>query len=318
MMAEQTQTKTRYSVSVIIVNYNGGDDVAACLGSVMKSDCSDELEVIVVDNGSSDGSQQRIKREFAEVELIELGENKGFAAGCNAGIGAAHAGTILLLNPDTEVSVSAISRMHSALSEHPHWGIAGARMRDGKGDVYRAARRFPKPRDLSYQATGMARLFSSSKKFNGYLYGERKIEELDEVEQVEGSCLMISAAAREKVGLLDERFFIFFEEVDWCKRVKDAGYEIHVVNNAEVSHKVSTTMGKYYEFTRAVHAQSAMKYFRKHEGEEGYRAIRTVMTKALLLRAVILALPALLGIGNARRRFTGALIERRAYAVGIE
>ncbi len=304
-------------VSVIIVNYNGGQDILDCLESLHHDQAAASLEVIVVDNDSTDGSTAQISARFETVKLLPLGENRGFAAACNAGIAVAHADTILLLNPDTVVIDGAISKMHDALQEHPHWGIVGARMLTSARIPYRAARRFPIPRNLAIAAVGLPRLFSSSKFFNGYLYGERAIESLDDVDQIEGSCLMIAEAARKIVGNLDDQFFIFFEEVDWCKRVKAAGFEIHVVNEAQIVHKVSTTMGKYFELTRTIHAQSAMRYFRKHDGESGYNAIRNAMTKALLIRALILAVPALLNIGGSRKRFAGTMAERRAYREGV-
>ena len=304
-------------ISVIIVNYNGGQDIIDCLESLQTSQANASLEIIVVDNDSTDGSTERIKSQFESVRIIELGENRGFAAACNVGIEAANSNTILLLNPDTLVVDDAIGKMYRALVQHPNWGVVGARMLNAEGVPYRAARRFPTPLAMAFTAIGLAKLFPSSQLFNGYLYGERRIESLDDVDQIEGSCLMISETARKAVGDLDDKFFIFFEEVDWCKRVKAAGFEIHIVNDAEVIHKVSTTMGRYYEFTRKIHAQSAMKFFRKYEGETGYNAIRNKMKNALLIRAVVLALPALFNIGGARKRLTGTLAERRTYIEGL-
>lgn len=317
-MTSRESPNSEFIVSVIIVNYNGGNDIVACLHSLENSESAQNLDIIVVDNGSTDDSVAQIRTQYPRVNLHLMGENLGFAAACNVGIRAALAETILLLNPDTEVKSDAILKMYEALSRNPHWGIVGARMLNQTGNAYRAARRFPQPKDMAYAAMGLAKLFHNSRKYNGYLYGECELASLDHVDQVEGSCLMISATARAKVGSLDERFFIFFEEVDWCKRVKEAGFEIHLVNEAEVIHKVSTTMGRYFEFTRVVHAQSAMKYFRKHHGNSGYDAIRKAMTRALCLRAILLAIPAMLGLGGARKRWAGTLTERRAYKVGIE
>ena len=305
-------------ITIIVVNFNGGEDILACLNSIFHGKSEAEFEVLVVDNGSTDNSLVQIRAQFSSVKLLELGENRGFAAACNEGMKAAQGRAILLLNPDTEVREDAIAKMHSALIANPNWGIVGAKMLDKNSRPYRAARRFPAARDLASQTTGLARLFPHSRRFNGYLYGEQEIEDLSEVEQIEGSCLMISEDARAKVGGLDERFFIFFEEVEWCKRVREAEFECHVVRDAEVVHKISTTMGRYYERTREIHAQSAMKYFQKHHGETGYVKLRSTMLRALMLRACILALPALLNAGNARKRFSGTLAERRAYRKGLD
>lgn len=316
-LSDAFQIESNSNVSVIIVNYNGGQDIIDCLESLRTSQKNANLEIIVVDNNSTDGSTEKIKSQFESIRIIELGENRGFAAACNAGIETAQAKTILLLNPDTLVVDDAIGKMYRTIVQHPNWGIIGARMLNAEGVPYRAARRFPTPRAMAFTAIGLAKLFPSSQLFNGYLYGERSLESLDDVEQIEGSCLMISETARKAVGDLDDKFFIFFEEVDWCKRVKAAGFEIHIVNHAEVIHKVSTTMGRYYEFTRKIHAQSAMKFFRKHEGETGYNAIRNIMKNALLIRAIVLALPALFNIGGARKRLKGTLVERSTYVEGL-
>ena len=316
-LSTRFHTENNPKVSVIIVNYNGGQDIIDCLESLQNDRAAASFEIIIVDNNSTDGSTAKISEHFESVKLLALNENRGFAAACNAGIAVAHSNTILLLNPDTVVMDGAISKMYDALLKHPQWGIVGARMLTTERTPYRAGRRFPTLRDLAMTSIGLAKLFSSSKYFNGYLYGERAIESLDEVDQIEGSCLMISEAARNAVGNLDEQFFIFFEEVDWCKRVKAAGFEIHIVNEAEIVHRVSATMGRYFEFTRTIHAQSAMKYFRKHDGEYGYNAIRNAMSKALFTRALILSVPALLNLGNSRKRFAGTLAERRAYKEGF-
>ncbi len=305
------------SLAIVIVNYNSAPEILACLRSLEQNFASNRCEIIVADNGSTDSSIALITAQYPHVRVLLLHENRGFAAACNAGMQAAVGTNILLLNPDTETDCAAVSALFGALQEHPQWGIVGARMVNGAGRPYRAARRLPTVRDLVFSATGLARLFPHSRYWNGYLYGERALESLDEVEQVEGSCLLISAAARQAVGDLDERFFIFFEEVDWCKRVREAGFEIHVVPSVEVKHHISTTMGRHYERTREYHAQSAMAYFRKHHGESGYRALRRAMRWALMLRAAMTGLPALLNIGNMRRRFSGTLRELATYRRGL-
>lgn len=310
-------TKQAPAVSVIIVNYNGGSEIFACLHSLFTSEQRVGLEVIVVDNGSVDGSVETILAQYPLVKVHALGENRGFAAACNVGIANAQAPVILLLNPDTEIRGPAISLLWEALEQHKRWGIVGARMLDRRGIPYRAARRFPQVRDLLFDCLGLSKLVPGSRLFNGYLYGEQPIERLTDVEQVEGSCLMISAEALQAVGPLDERFFIFFEEVDWCKRVKDAGFEIHIVQEADVLHHISSTMSKHYEFIRKIHAQSAMKYFAKHHGDAGLKRLRSAMRTALYVRMLLLTVPAFFAGERNRRRWQGTIAEWRAYGEGL-
>jgi len=303
-------------LSVIIVNYNNGKDILPCLQSLATNEQGIAFDVIVADNGSTDGSVESIRTRFPAVKVVELGENRGFGVGCNAGIRVAKDTAHLLLNPDTIVRPFALGRMYKKLTSNPRWGIVGARMLTSAGVPYRAARRFPTIRHLVIECLPVWRLFPNSRTFNDYLYGEQSIETLDEVDQVEGSCLMISREAYRKVGLLDERFFVFFEEVDWCRRVKEAGYEIHVVQDAEVEHHLSTTMSRNLPRTRVIHATSAMNYYKKWDGERGYEELRRRMKRALMVRIALLA-PLALFIERQRIRLRGALNERAAYVKGL-
>jgi GT2 family glycosyltransferase len=164
----------------------------------------------------------------------------------------------------------------------------------------------------------LAKLFPRTKLCNGYLYGERDPQTLDMVEQIEGSALMIPERARTAVGNLDSQFFLFFEEVDWCKRVRDAGFEIHVVQDAIIKHHRSTTMSRFFVPSRVHHAESAMKYFRKHHGRKGLEKIRQWMRRALLIRAGILRFVLLFKRDQTMRtKLEGTLAMRQIYRRGL-
>ena len=305
-------------LSVIIVNYNSAPELGNCLHALDGVRNELAFEVIVVDNGSTDGSLQAAQTTFPWWRFLPLDANRGFAGACNTGTEIASGRQVMLLNPDTEVQSGALSTLVRALSEHPQWGIVGPRMVDQDDRVYAAARRLPTPWFLFCEMTGLAKLFPKSKLFNGYLYGERAPALLDRVEQIEGSALMISEAARRSVGNLDPQFFIFFEEVDWCKRVQDAGYEIHVVQDAVVKHHRSTTMSRYFAQTRVHHAESAMKYFRKHYGERGLNSLRRWMRVALWIRVLLLHINKFFVSNDAiRTKLEGTQAMRRAYHRGL-
>jgi GT2 family glycosyltransferase len=190
----------------------------------------------------------------------------------------------MLLNPDTEVTPGALAELVRALDEHPDWGIVGARMVDAAGANYPAARRFPRPFDLFCEQVHLSRMFPRSRLFAGYFYGGQSLEKLDRVDQVEGSALAISGAARAQVGALDERFFVFFEEVDWCRRVSAAGYEIHVVQTARIVHHRATTMSRFFVQSRRYNARSARAYFAKHDGPAGLASLTRWMIAATWIR----------------------------------
>ncbi len=304
-------------LSIIIVNYNGKLDLPRCLESLMAAGKELALDVIVVDNGSTDGSLDDAEARFPLFRYLRAGQNLGFAGGCNRGLSLATGRHAMLLNPDTEVLPGALPTLVQALDRHPAWGIVGPRLLDGKDQPYPAARRFPTPCYLFCESTRLAFFFPHTRLFAGYYYGERDPLTLDRVEQIEGSALVISQAARQAVGELDERFFLFFEEVDWCKRVSDSGLEIHVVQNAAVRHHLSTTMSRFYLTAREAHAKSAMAYFRKHHGTAGLTRLRRWMIAALLIREAGMWAAALFGSDRAKLRAKGARAERAVYRQGL-
>ena len=305
-------------LSIIIVNYNSNPELRDCLRALENVRTELAFEVLIVDNASSDGSLSAAQTEFPSCVFLPLDANRGFAGACNAGLEIATGRQAMLLNPDTEVQPGALTKLLQALSDHPNWGIVGPRMENETGRIYTAARRLPTPWYLFCELTGLGKLFSHTKLFNGYLYGECDPTTLDAVEQIEGSALMISAAARQRVGNLDPQFFIFFEEVDWCQRVREAGFEIHVVQDAVIWHHRSTTMSRFFVPSRVHHAESAMKYFHKHGGGTGLQSLRNWMGAALWIRSVLLRLSLLFNANETTRtRLAGTQAMRKVYRRGL-
>jgi len=305
-------------LSVIVVNYNSGDVLPQCLTALALAQAEVALEVIIVDNGSTDGSIEVAEQAHPYFLFVKAGENLGFARACNAGLARARGRHVMLLNPDAEVRPGALSNLVAALDAHSHWGIVGPRMVDGSDQPYPAARRFPTPFFLFTESTRLAFLFPRSRWLARYFYGDRERSALDDVDQVEGSALVMSGAARAVVGDLDERFFLYFEEVDWCLRVNRAGFETHLVSAAVVRHHRATTMSRFFLDTRVHNADSAMKFFLKHHGERGLKSLRRWMRAALLLREIGMTMAAWLGAGErAKLRAAGARIERGIYRRGL-
>jgi GT2 family glycosyltransferase len=301
-------------LSIVIVNYNGGHDILRCLQSLRRVAPELAMEIIVVDNGSADGSTAMMAAQHPEAHLIIAGENLGFARACNRGLSEAKGRHALLLNPDTEVRPGALRAMTQALDDHFKWGIVGARMLTESGRAYPAARRFPRPVDLFCEATKLSALFPHTRLCAHYFYGERDLDRLDDVDQVEGSALMISGRARKTVGNLDPQFFVYFEEVDWCRRVKAAGFEIHVIQAAEIVHHRATTVSKFFVQARLYNAESACRYFLKWEDQAGLRSVKRWMRAALWIREIALTI-----VGRAQRndrlmlKAKAARAERRFY-----
>lgn len=306
-------------ISVIIVNYNAKSDLLRCLAALDSDRNGLDIEIIIVDNGSTDGSMEALEIAYPNCRFSRLGSNRGFAAACNVGLQQSRGRHAMLLNPDTEVQPHSLRKLVDALDSHPDWGVVGPRMVNQDDRPYPAARRFPTPFFLFCECTRLAYLFPKSPLFAGYFYGEQDITSLDRVDQIEGSALVLSGRARARVGLLDERFFLFFEEVDFCRRVAAAGLEIHIVQTATVRHYRSTTMSRFYVESRKAHALSAINYFLKHCGDNSTKSLRRWMITALWIRIIITEAIHLFTSGPlARLRADGARAELNIYKSGLD
>jgi GT2 family glycosyltransferase len=193
-------------------------------------------EVFVVDNLSADGSASMVAAEHRWVKLIANQENRGFAAANNQAFAQATGQHVLLLNPDTEVLPGSISKLLQFLDEHPQAGVVAPQLINTDGTVQRSCRQFPTFLGMLYELLGMSRLFPDEKKFREYKMLDWNHDDQRQVDQPEGACLMVRRQVVDEVGTLDEGFFMLFEEVDWCYRIKQQGWEIWFTPQARVLH----------------------------------------------------------------------------------
>jgi len=198
----------------------------SCLQSLRRYPLREPMEVWVLDNASCDGSAQMVQQEFPEVRLIVSDCNLGYAAGNNMLIQKAQGEYLLLLNPDTEVTEGALDTALRYMQAHPEVGALGAKLIHPDGRVQRSVRAFPEPQAVLWEYLGLARLFPRSRRFGAYRMTWFTYEQIAEVDQPMGTFLMLSRRAVEDVGLMDEQFPIFFNEVDWCYRAKARGWKI--------------------------------------------------------------------------------------------
>jgi N-acetylglucosaminyl-diphospho-decaprenol L-rhamnosyltransferase len=238
-------------VGVVIVSYNTVALLRACLASLRG--CRLPLRVVVVDNGSPDGSAAMVRTEFPEVELREPGTNLGFAGGNNDGLAQLATGTgglppyVLLLNPDTVVHAGAIETLVNFLEQHPRVGLVGPRLLNPDGTLQAAAFRFP---TLSMVALD---LFPPGELLPGRLYGSwwhgRYPQEGGTtpfaIDHPLGACMLVRRAVLEQVGALDARYFMYSEEVEWCWRIRRAGWAIWQVPTAQVTHVGGASTGQF-------------------------------------------------------------------------
>lgn len=244
-------------LSIIILNYNTKQLLRNCLASIYKSPQSDRWEVIVSDNGSTDGSLDMVRQEFGRVKLLANNANLGFSKGNNVAIKQATGRHILLLNSDTVVEPDALGKMVTKADSDSNIGALGPKILLPNGELDPSARRnFPNP------ASAFLRLFGL-KKFSNYNITGPVDQEM-EVEAIMGACMLVPRRVIDQVGLLDEQFFFYGEDLDWCFRIKQAGYKIIYFPAAQILH-IKSASSKHIPFKIVKVAYSAMKiFYRKH------------------------------------------------------
>ncbi|MGE5392818.1 MAG: glycosyltransferase family 2 protein [Candidatus Saccharibacteria bacterium] len=250
-------------LSVIILNYNTKDLTRKCLRSVFGSRTQFRVEAIVSDNGSKDGSQEMIRSEFPQAGLVENNANLGFSKGNNAAIRQAKGNFVLLLNSDTEVRPDTFDLCLKRFSGHPEIGALGCRVLLPDGSLDKACRRkFPNPWNSFLRLFGLRR-------FSDYNI-ESPIDREADVDAVTGAFMMVSREAIARVGMLDEDFFMYGEDLDWCWRIKEAGYRIIYFPAASITHfKYGSSQLIPFRTIRMAHV--AMKlFYRKHYAAERF------------------------------------------------
>ena len=224
-------------LSVIIVNYNVKHFLEQCLHSVEKASRSLDVEIFVVDNNSVDGSSQLIKEKFSRVQLIENKQNVGFSKANNQAIRRANGKYILLLNPDTVVEEDTFQKVIYFMNQHPDAGGLGVKMIDGKGNFLPESKRgLPTPWVAFSKIFGLSRLFPKSKKFGKYHLSYLDENEIHEVNVLAGAFMLLRKEALEKVGLLDETFFMYGEDIDLSYRITQGGYKNYYFPKTTIIH----------------------------------------------------------------------------------
>jgi GT2 family glycosyltransferase len=257
-------------VSVIILNYNTCDLTLNAIASVYASEASCSYEIIVVDNHSSDSSVTEIKSEYPDVRLIENPSNDGFAKGNNIGIKLAAGRYILLLNSDTIMRSDTLQTMVAFMDLNMSVGAAGCKIILPDGSLDKACKRgFPTPSASFYYAFGISKLFPNVPRFNQYQLGYLDPDQDYPVDCLVGAFMMVRKQVVDQVGMLDEEFFMYGEDIDWCYRIKQGGWQIHYYPYTQiVHHKGASSRRKpfkiIYEFHRAMYLFHRKHYQRQY------------------------------------------------------
>lgn len=268
-------------LSIVIVNWNTRDLLAQCLQSVYDTTGSLDFEVVVVDNASTDGSQAMVRNHFPQAQLIENQKNEGFARANNQAICASRGRYILLLNSDTIVQLGALEAMVHFADRHPEAGIVGCKLLNADGSLQPSWAQFP-----TFWSELMGRNFRK--------WRPMADDQAFEVDWVGGACLLARRKAIEMVGLLDEDFFMYSEETDWCFRVVRNGWKVCFLPGTGVIHFGGGSSRRASDKTLVQLYQSKLRFFHKHYGPSYEEFMRTLFIITSLTKGVSLAALSLL------------------------
>ncbi len=249
-------------VSVVVVSWNTRDLLVSCLRTLRAAERSPSFEVIVVDNASSDDSVAAVRREFPEVILIETGANLGYAAGNNVGIEAARGEYVFLLNSDTEVKPDAIAKLARFLATHPDHAAASAKLLNLDGSLQRACMNFPTRLTAVAFDTWFGKRWLK-REVDRYFAREFDHLHSADVAQPPAAALMIRKEVLDRFGAFDEDLFLFFNDVELCRRLSRLGYRIRFVADAEIVHLGGGSTRLYQDFALEWHRNRARYYLRE-------------------------------------------------------
>jgi hypothetical protein len=284
------------NLSIIIVNRNTKEYLLPCLRSVLENEEGTGWKIIVVDNGSRNGSPAEVKENFPSIDLIENEGNMGFAKAVNQGLQKAPGRYVVLLNPDTQVKKGAIGELISFMDAHPDAGIAGAKLLNSDGSKQNSIANFPSLATELSNKSLLRWLFPT--RFPGK---ERDYSEPVEVDSVIGACMMVRRDAIEQVGLLDEEYFLFLEETDWCFRMKKAGWRVCHVPQAEVYHFQGKSAEKDKRRAKVEYYRSRYHFFNKNRGRGPWLTLVIALVVRLGIESIFTTMACLFTLGMAER-----------------
>ncbi|MCE5216707.1 glycosyltransferase family 2 protein [bacterium] len=305
-------------LSICIVSYQCKDKLRECLESLRAHRPTVEHEVIVVDNGSTDGTPEMLRSELYWARSILNPDNRGFSVACNQGFEASSGKTLMMLNPDTLLTHDAFDGLLRFVRERPWIGAVGPKLLQPDAQPEMSCREFPTLMNALWNLTGLSTAFSGSKVFGHLEMSWWDHAEPRAVDWLSGAAVMFTRTAWEKVGPLDEGFFLQGAELDWQKRLARQGFERWYLPTATILHHPGRSWtSKEADEVVPVH-RAAFRYFRKHHGPLSSFVLRAMATIAALPKAVWYGLASVLWSRKeqtARRASTEWLLLRTALGV---
>ncbi len=293
-MPRATESKTYkgeaalMKVTIVIVNWRTPLLLRRCLQSISNDEQAASFEIWVVDNASGDESLAILANEFPYVKVLANNNNAGFSKACNQVIPQAKGDYVLLLNPDTIVVENAVSKLASFLDIHEQCGAVGPKILNDDGTLQLACRRaFPSPAAAFFRLTYLSKLFPKHPLIAKYNMTYADSQQDMEVDALSGSCMMVRKTVIDKIGLLDENIFMFGEDIDWCWRIKEAGWQVYYFPEAVIyhSHGAASRL-RPIGTTFDLHKGMAV-FYRKHIAKSYWPIFNQVVYLAIWLRAIL-------------------------------
>ena len=251
-------------LSIIIVNYNTSHFINQTIRSIKKSTLDIDYEIIIVDNNSNDQSIDLIKKQFTKVKLIENPSNYGFSKAVNIGVSNSQGKFILILNPDTILKENTISELYKTLINDSNIGVVGGKILDCNGKFQLSSRRaFPSFLTSLFHVTGLSYLFPKTKLFGKYNYTYKSSSCSHYVDAISGACMMFSRKLFNQLSGFDERYFLFFEETDFCRETQKLGKKVFYNGKAETIHYRGESMKTASFNVDDVFFDSLLKFYDK-------------------------------------------------------
>jgi GT2 family glycosyltransferase len=276
------------NLTVIIVSYNVRHFLEQCLKSVIRASSNLDVDIFVVDNGSEDDSVEMVQTLFPQVKLIANQDNKGFSKANNQAIRQSESDYILLLNPDTVIEETTLIRVLGFMEHHPEAGGLGIKMIDGKGHFLPESKRgLPTPWASFCKMSHLSQLFPRSEFFNRYYMGFLSENKINKVEILAGAFMLLRRKVLDKIGLLDEDFFMYGEDIDLSYRITQAGYFNYYFPEARMIHyKGESTRKSSLNYVRLFYG-AMLIFARKHFAGKNERLLSLVILPGVYLRALI-------------------------------
>jgi GT2 family glycosyltransferase len=283
--AVSSSAPSKALISILIVNYRAYEELRACLQSLEQFFASD-IEVRIVDHATEASEAERLRRTFPWIHLIDVAENPGFAAGVNRAARGASGEYFLLVNPDCVFREDVARPLATLLTTHPGVGACGALVREADGSVQASARQFPDfTTAFAGRTTWLTQIWPTNAWSRRNLAARETVTPV-EVDWVSGACTMIRRRAFEAVGGMDERFFLYWEDADFCRRMKTLGWSTMYYPSVGITHLTGRSSARARKQSLIAFHQSAFRYYQKHAGRAA-RAASPVVYLALQTRLLL-------------------------------